>query len=105
VVVTSVSDGRIPWPRCRRREGTGGSGLLVNDTLVRAIRTESAAALIHWFGVANSTVWLWRKAFGVARWGTPGSQRPLAATTARANAAVRGRPLPKGAVRDRRRAW
>jgi hypothetical protein len=104
VVITSVSDGRIPWPRCRRREGGGGgSGLLVDETLVRAIRTESAAALMHHFGVGTGTVWLWRKAFGVDQWGTPGSRRLLAATTARANAAVRGRPLPRKAVRDRRR--
>src|SRR3954471_1279690 len=47
VVVTSVSAGRIPWPRCRRREGSGGSGLLVTETLVRAIKTESAAALMN----------------------------------------------------------
>jgi Spy/CpxP family protein refolding chaperone len=104
VVVTSVSDARIPWPRCRRREGGGGgSGLLVDDTLVRAIKTESAAALMHWFGVANSTVWVWRRAFGVGQWGTPGSQRLLAATTAKANAACRGKPLPRSAVRDRRK--
>jgi hypothetical protein len=104
VVVTSVSDARIPWPRCRRRDGPGqgGAGLLVDETLARAIKTESAAALMYWFGVANSTVWLWRKAFGVGRWGTPGSKRLLAATTARANAACRGKRLPKRAVRERR---
>src|SRR3954468_22874199 len=79
VVVTSVSAARIPWPRCRRKEGVGGggSGLLVDETPVRAIKTESAAALMYWFGIANSTVWLWRKAFGVGRWGTPGSKRLL----------------------------
>jgi hypothetical protein len=77
--------------------------LLVDETLVRAIRTESAAALGHHFGVSEVTAWAWRKAFGVGQWGTPGSQRLLAATTARANAAVRGKPLPRKAVRDRRR--
>lgn len=103
VVITSISDSRIPWPRCQRPGQSGGSGLLVDETLVRAIKTESAAAMRHWFGVAESTIWLWRRAFGVTQWGTPGSKRLLEATTARANAACRGKPLSKKAIRDRRR--
>jgi hypothetical protein len=45
VVITGWSDGRIPWPRCRR-EGThgGGSGLLVDEALARAVRLESSLA-------------------------------------------------------------
>ena len=77
--------------------------MLVNEELVRAIKTESAAALMHHFGVGVSTVWLWRKAFGVGQWGTPGSKRLLEVTTAKANDAVRGKSLSKKAVRDRRR--
>ena len=39
VIITGWSDARIPWPRCRR-PGThcGGSGLLVDAELARAIR-------------------------------------------------------------------
>ncbi len=76
VVVTSWTDARIPWPRCRALDTHGGgSGLLVTEELVRAVRAESAAALKFWFGVSTHTVWSWRKAFGVAQWGTEGSRR------------------------------
>jgi hypothetical protein len=77
VVITSWSDGRIPWPRCRDRDqvGGGGSGLLIDETLVRAIRTESAEAIKYWFGVGTHAVWSWRKAFGIGQRGTAGSQR------------------------------
>src|SRR5437868_9835811 len=68
VVVTTWTDARISWPRCRAVGPSGsGYGLFVNDELARAIRTESAAAIIHWWGVSANTIWSWRKAFGVDR--------------------------------------
>ena len=48
---------------------------LLDDELLSAIRTESASAIMYWFGVSASTVWSWRKAFGIRRWGTEGSRR------------------------------
>jgi hypothetical protein len=39
--------------------------LWVCAELAKAIRTESAAALKHHFGVSTGVVWRWRKAFGV----------------------------------------
>src|SRR5262245_16611373 len=67
VIVTGWSASRIPWPRCRAL-GThgGGSGLLVDEELARAVRTESAAAVIFWFGVTAGVVWRWRKALGAS---------------------------------------
>jgi hypothetical protein len=75
-VVTSFHDGRIVWPRVQPREQRGGYGLWVNEDMVQAIRTESAGALMYWFGVSCSTVWKWRKTFGVkGKFGTPGSEK------------------------------
>jgi hypothetical protein len=102
VVITSISGAPIPWPRCRAVDSRGGSGLLVTEALVRAVRTESAEALKYWFGVGTHAVWGWRKAFGVTQWWTPGSRRLLDETTRKANSAVRGRKLPPAAVRERR---
>jgi len=65
VVITSWSNGRIPWPRCRAIGVISGSGLLVDEELARAVRTESATAVKHWWGVSDKAVWHWRQALGV----------------------------------------
>jgi hypothetical protein len=63
VVVTSWTDAPIPWPRCRPLDQPlGGSGLLLAGDLARAVRQESAAAVMHWWGVTAGVVWRWRKA-------------------------------------------
>jgi hypothetical protein len=69
VVITGWSDARISWPRCRRF-GThgGGSGLLVDEELTRAIGLESSLAIQHWWGVDYSVVTRWRNALGVEPW-------------------------------------
>jgi hypothetical protein len=100
VIVTSWTDAPLPWPRCRAL-GTrgGGSGLLVTEELVRAVRTESSAAVQHRPGVSEETVWRWRKAFGVAQWGTEGSRRLLTRTVAKAAAKTRGKRRSREHVR------
>jgi hypothetical protein len=76
VVVLGMSAGRIRWPRCRPLDCRGGSVLLVDEDLARAVRSESAAALMYWWGITCGTVWLWRKALGVeGPAGTEGSRR------------------------------
>ena len=64
-VVTSWTTAPIPWPRIQPVGSMGGSGLLVDETLLRAIRIESARALHHWFGISFRTISRWRKNFGV----------------------------------------
>ena len=102
VVVTGWTDARISWPRCRALHQRGGAGLLITDELRRAILSESAAALKHWYGVSTKAVWNWRRAFGVAALGTPGSQALREELNAELAANLRGRSLSR-AARDRRR--
>jgi hypothetical protein len=104
VVITSWSDGRISWPRCRALGHRGGSGLLVEDELARAVRGESAAAVMFWWGVGCNTVWSWRKALGVeGRDGTEGSRRLIQAAAEKGADQVRGKPLSPEQVEQRRR--
>jgi hypothetical protein len=104
VVVTGWSDGRSSWPRYRALGVRGGSGLLVEEELARAVRRESAAAIMYWFGVSCSTVWLWRKALGVeGRAGTDCSCRLIQAAAEKGAAQLRGQPLPPEQVERRRR--
>jgi hypothetical protein len=100
-VVTGWSSAPNPWPRCRALHQRGGSGLLVNDELKRAILAESAEALKHHFGVSTKAVWAWRRAFGVSQFATDGSQRLHRTASERGAAATRGRPLPPGRVERR----
>src|SRR5438105_3906799 len=68
VVITGWSAARIAWPRCGAL-GThgGGSGLLVDEELARAVRLEPAIAIRYWWGVSEWAVWHWRQVLGVPR--------------------------------------
>jgi hypothetical protein len=105
VVVTGWSAGRIPWPRCRALDSRGhGSGLLVDEELARAVRSASAAAVMYWWGVSSSTVWLWRTALGVKGWTATEGTRPLMrGVWEKAAASLRGKRLPPEQVERRRR--
>jgi hypothetical protein len=73
------------------------------DELARAIRSESAAALRHWWGVGEKLVWRWRKAFGIGRADTEGSARLIRAASQQGAAVLRGTTLPPEQVERRRR--
>jgi hypothetical protein len=89
VTVTSFTDAPIPWPRCSVVGQKGGSGLLVNEELARAVRSESSLAIqFHW-RVTMRTVGMLRKALAVTRWGTPGSKRLHQALSEKGAAAMR----------------
>ena len=80
VVITSWTDARIPWPRCRALHLSGGSGVLVTEELVRALRTEAAVAITHWFGLSNKSQIGIRKALGITEL-SEGSLRLLRAAS------------------------
>jgi hypothetical protein len=96
VVVTSWTDALIPWPRCRALDGHGGggSGLLVDEELARAVRHESAASVMYWWGPTCSTVARWRKTLCVGRMDSEGSQRLILAASAAGAEVTRGQKLP-----------
>lgn len=103
-VVTGFSDAPLVWPRVRALEHRGGSGLWVNAELERAIRTESALALMHWFGVSVAVAWKWRKLFGVSgRATTNGSRMLQKATSKKGGAAMRAREWTPAERRARSR--
>ena len=71
LTVKGMTDGLIQWP-CTRR--SRAKSPIVCGDLVRAIRTESAVAVAHHWGVRRKAVWKWRKALGVPPM-TNGSRR------------------------------
>jgi hypothetical protein len=87
VIIAGLSSAPIQWPRCCAVDVGGHPGLLVDEVLLGAIRTETTLALRYWFGVSGWVVWTWRKAFGIGRFGTEGSLR-LHQHSSRAGAAA-----------------
>jgi hypothetical protein len=105
VVITGWTEARLPWPRCQALGSKGGSGILVDDELARAIRHESAVAIQHWWGVNGVTVARWRKSFGVGRADPEGSRRLIQSASEAGAAATRGKRLtPQESERRRQTA-
>jgi hypothetical protein len=103
VVITSWTDARIPWPRCRALDSPGGgSGLLVEEELARAVRHESALAVMHWWGASQRAVWAGRKALGVGRTDNEGTARLVLAAAEQGATAVKAREWTEQ-ERERRR--
>ena len=92
VVVTAWTDAPIPWPRCRTLDGPGGgSGLLVDEELARAVRHESAAAVMRWWGASHNAVQNWRRALGVGRTNNEGTHRLIQGSAEKGAEAVKAR--------------
>lgn len=78
----------IPWPR---RKKTGKHSPILCGDLILAVAIESSAAVQHYWGVSEGTVWRWRQILGVPRV-THGTRQRLAEKTGVPDeAAARGR--------------
>jgi hypothetical protein len=103
VIVTSWTNAPISWPRCRALDSPGGgSGLLIDEELARAVRHESATAVMHWWGASQRAVWAWRKALGVGRIDSAGSRRLIQAAAEQGAEAIRARGWTEEARHQRR---
>jgi hypothetical protein len=103
LIITSWTDAPIPWPRCRALDGPGGgSNILLDEELARAVRQESAAAVCYWWGVSEGVVWRWRKALAVTRTSNDGTRRLMHASAKAGAAKVRGQTLPPDQIERRR---
>lgn len=63
VVVSGLTDAPIPWPFTRE---AGPASLILCGELVRAVRTESEAAVAAHWGVSRNVVYQWRKTLSVS---------------------------------------
>jgi hypothetical protein len=91
VIVTSWTDAPIPWPRCRALDSRGGSGLLVDEELARAVRHESSAAMGYWWRTSKTAAQNWWRALGVGRTDNEGTARLILAVAQKAAEAVKER--------------
>ena len=106
LVVHGTSDAPVPWPVARTSPKDHQPTPVMTDELVRAVRTEVAAAICHWFGVNRWRVSKWRRALGVPR-GTPGTVaiwRELARIKLTPEARVLGNRRMKEAIAARHEA-
>jgi hypothetical protein len=72
VHIVGLSDAPIPWPLGQLPKGGRRPALILYGDLAKAVRRESADAVMHFWGVKANTVWLWRKALGVPQY-NPGT--------------------------------
>lgn len=84
---------RISWPRCRdiARWSRGPSGHWLSGDLEKAVRGESAAAVMFWWRLSAATVRKLRAALGVTRTNNEGTQRLVWHDAIRGAEAVKAR--------------
>jgi hypothetical protein len=68
VRIVGLSDAPVPWPLGQLPKGGRRPALILYGDLVKAVRRESAEAVMHHWGVKANTVWQWRKAMGVGQY-------------------------------------
>ena len=71
VVIGGITAAPVQWFMIRN---TGKPFVILCGDLIRAVQTESEAAIAHNWGVNKTTVWKWRKALKVERM-TPGTEQ------------------------------
>jgi hypothetical protein len=76
---------------------------LLDEELARAVRSESAAAIMHWWGVTAGVVWRWRKALGVSCTNNPESHRLRKAAAKEGGQAIKARGFTEEECGDRSR--
>jgi len=95
VIITGLTNARIPWP-IAKRPGSRGRSLAVFGDLTDAVRRESVSAICYWWGITAQTVTKWRREMGVGAM-TEGTVRlkVASATDSMALAAARERGKAK----------
>jgi hypothetical protein len=90
VTIRCLSDAPIPWFSSL---AAGRLRLVLSGDLIQAVRTESAGAIAHHWGVSRETVRLWRRLLGVERMtlGTTGVWQELLPSRITNKDAQRGR--------------
>jgi hypothetical protein len=96
VVITTWTDAPISWPRCRALGRRGGSGVLLDEKLARAVRCEAAIAIAYWWNVGLDVVWRWRKALGVTVMNNERSHSLRKAASEAGAEKTRDEPLSQG---------
>ena len=79
----------------------GGSGLLVDEELARAVMNESEAAVCYWWIASKNSVRLWRRSLGVDRKNNAGTHRLITASAMRGAAAMHERGLTPAETAER----
>jgi hypothetical protein len=70
----TFTNARIPWPKFKKSGKGGSGGIVLCGDLLRALASESAAAISYHWGVCHATVTNWRRALQM-KGRTPGAQR------------------------------
>jgi len=65
VTLVGLREAPIPWP-VGKKKGRRVRSLVLYADLAEAVKRESAATVMHWWGVRHHTVWKWRQALGSA---------------------------------------